>query len=141
MIVDKLVAAAHGDGTCSHGERSDDCTTCAERTKEWDHQAARMIAARERDARTSDLARLCAEVWDCPVRVVEEMHVRSTWSDPTQPSLAVRWESRYHDGSTPGGEDIYREGVWVPSINGRDLPWQLSSRIAAKLAKERGYGK
>lgn len=124
-------------GTCSHGERSDDCTTCAERTKECEYQAARMLAARERDALTSDLARLCTEVWDCPVRIVEEKHVRSTWRDPTRPSLAVRWEERYYDGSTPGGEDVYRECVWVPSINGRDLPWQLSPRIAAKLAKEK----
>lgn len=122
-------------GTCAHGEMDEDCTTCAKQTRDFDYAAGRMIAQREQEARTSELARQCADVWGCPVRAVEEMHVRTS-SHGTGPALSVRWESRYFDGCTPDGTDIYRECVWVPAIDGRDLPWQLSPRIAAKVALE-----
>lgn len=122
---------------CAHGrERVAVCIECHMSTREIEY------AAHERtlDAQTSDLARICAEAWAVPVRVIGELHVRTSIHG-TGPALSVRWESRYLDGHTPDGRDVHRRAVWVPAIDGHDLPWQLSPKVAAHMALEGSRGR
>lgn len=83
----------------------------------------------------ADLVRICAEIWNVPVRAVGELHVRSS-IHLTGDSLSVRFDKDYVDPNVLGTDNavVRRKNVWVPAVNGHDLPWQLSPKIAARIA-------